>query len=162
MAMRAWRIVRANDDGQTWTILYEPVGDGHEHPGTVAVSIPKVAFEIRAAEHGLKDVDEVIEALLYEPLLTWMYAEGDPDVQVRLEGDAPSARARLLDQIEACRQRYGQVITEPMETSAHARRTSPPADPLRALRESVRIDPVRVAGLRVEIDGLLAAHEGGA
>jgi hypothetical protein len=151
MGVRSWRIVRVEEGPDAWAFLYEPVdGEG----GTFASSIPKGAFEHRMAEHGLKSLDEVIEALMYEPLLSWMHAEGDPDAQVRLEGDAASARARLQEQIAACRERYGQVITDaPAARSGMSARAA--ADPLQVLRDRVQVDPVRVATIRLEIDRYL-------
>jgi hypothetical protein len=110
------------------------------------------------AEHGLTSLDEVIEALLYEPLLSWMHAEGDPGAQVRLEGDAASARARLQQQIVACREKYGQVITAP-PTPTTGRSGQAAADPLRVLRERIQVDPVRVATIRLEIDRYLLAQQ---
>jgi hypothetical protein len=148
MDVRSWRITRVEEGPDAWAFLYEPVdGDG----GTFSSSIPKGAFEHRMAEHGLDSLDEAIEALLYEPLLSWMHAEGDPDAQVRLEGDAASARARLQEQIAACRERYGQVITD-APAAASGRSTRAAADPLQVLRDRVRVDPVRVATIRLEID----------
>ncbi|MFG2076986.1 hypothetical protein [Nonomuraea maritima] len=148
MGVRTWRITHVEEGPDAWTFLYEPVdGDG----GTVAASFPKEAFEHRMAEHGLTSLDEVIEALLYEPLLSWMHADGDPDAQVRLEGDAASARARLQGQIAACREQYGQVLTD-APAAASGRSAQAAADPLQALRDRVRIDPVRVATIRLAID----------
>jgi hypothetical protein len=152
MGVRSWRVTRVEEGEDAWGFLYEPVdGDG----GTFAASFPKGAFEHRMAEHGLKSLDEAIEVLLYEPLyeplLSWMHAEGDPDAQVRLEGDAASARARLQEQIAACRERYGQVLTDaPAAASGRSARAA--ADPLQVLRDRVRVDPVRVATIRLEID----------
>ncbi|MEU4511787.1 hypothetical protein AB0G05_20025 [Nonomuraea wenchangensis] len=155
MSMRTWRITRVEEGPDAWMFLYEPV-DGDS--GTVAASFPKEAFEHRMAEHGLKSLDEVIEALLYEPLLSWMHADGDPAAQVRLEGDAASARARLQGQIAACREKYGQVLTDaPAARSGLTAEAA--ADPLQVLRDRVRIDPVRVATIRLEIDRYMLAPE---
>ncbi|MBB5781071.1 hypothetical protein [Nonomuraea jabiensis] len=75
MSVRTWRVTRVEEGPDAWAFLYDPVdGDG----GTFAFGIPKDAFENRMAEHGLESLDEVIEALLYEPLLSWMHAGGDP------------------------------------------------------------------------------------
>ncbi|WP_433444544.1 hypothetical protein [Nonomuraea sp. CA-141351] len=146
--MRTWRITRVEEGPDAWTFLYEPVdGEG----GTFAASFPKGVFEHRMAEHGLKSLDEAIEALMYEPLLSWMHAEGDPDAQVRLEGDAASARARLQEQIAACRDRYGQVLTD-APAARSGLKAQAATDPLQVLRDRVRIDTVRVATIRLEID----------
>jgi hypothetical protein len=155
MSVRTWRVTRVEEGPDAWAFLYEPVdGDG----GTFAASIPKDAFENRMAEHGLRSLDEVIEALLYEPLLSWMHGEGDPGAQVRLEGDAVSARARLQQQIAACREMYGQVITDP-PAAASGRSARAAADPRRVLKERVQVDPVRVATIRLEIDRFLLTQQ---
>lgn len=150
MAAARWRITSLTEGPQTWLIHYEPV-DGGE---AFAASFPKEAFEIRMAEHGLDSLDEAIEVLLYTPLLHAMHADGHPGVMPVLEGDAASAHARVLGQVAACKEQYGEV-TAPASGPARA------ADPLQVLRERVRVDPVRVATIRLEIDGLLARESTG-
>ncbi|TMR91457.1 hypothetical protein [Nonomuraea basaltis] len=152
MAVARWRITSVTEGSETWLIHYEPVDGGGE---AFAASFPKEAFEIRMAEHGLDSLDEAIEVLLYTPLLHAMHADGHPGVLPVLEGDAASARARVLDQVAACKEQYGEVTTAPANGLARA------ADPLQVLRERVRVDPVRVATIRLEIDGLLARESTG-
>ncbi|MFG1709247.1 hypothetical protein ACFLIM_39255 [Nonomuraea sp. M3C6] len=154
MAVARWRITSVTEGPQTWLIHYEPVDGGGE---AFAASFPKEAFEIRMAEHGLDSLDEAIEVLLYTPLLHAMHADGHPDVMPVLEGDAATARSRVLSQVAACKERYGEVTAAPANGLARA------ADPLQALRDRVRVDKVRVATIRLEIDRhLLSQPQGGA
>lgn len=149
MTVMRWRITSVTEGAQTWVIHYEPV-DGQGE--AFAASWPKEAFEIRMAEHGLGSLDEAIEVLLYTPLLHAMHADGQECVLPVLEGDAITARARVLAQVAACKERHGEVTT--MAASARGRT----ADPLQVLRNGVRIDPVRVATMRLEIDRTLLAR----
>ncbi|MFI6909644.1 hypothetical protein ACIBKY_50875 [Nonomuraea sp. NPDC050394] len=151
MSVRSWRIDRVEEGPTTWLVHYEPESGGAT---PFAASIPKEAFEHRMAEHGLQTLDEAIDALLYAPLLSWMAAAGDADGQVLLEGEAGQARERLLGQIAACKERYGELVT-----TAAAARGRRAVDPLAAIRKSTRIDPVRVAALRMEIDRFLVAQD---
>ncbi|SDI30989.1 hypothetical protein SAMN05421869_10596 [Nonomuraea jiangxiensis] len=75
-----------------------------------------------------------------------MHGDGHEDVLPVLEGDAATARTRVLGQVAACRERYGEAATAPVSARGRA------ADPLQALREGAHIDPVRVATMRLEID----------
>ncbi|MET7334379.1 hypothetical protein [Nonomuraea sp. NPDC005650] len=153
MAAARWRIASVTEGRETWLIHYEPLGDGE----AFAASWPKEAFEIRMAEHGLDSLDEAIEVLLYTPLLHAMHADDHSGVMPVLEGDAATARARVLGQVAACKEKYGEVTTAPVQGLARA------ADPLQVLRDQVRVDPVRVATIRLEIDRhLLSQPQGGA
>ncbi|MGW6499318.1 hypothetical protein [Nonomuraea angiospora] len=149
MAAARWRIASVTEGRETWLIHYEPLGDGE----AFAASWPKEAFEIRMAEHGLDSLDEAIEVLLYTPLLHAMHADGHPDVMPVLEGDAATARARILGQVAACKEQYAEVTTTP----ANGRARTP--DPLRTLHDGAHIDPVRVATMRLEIDRYMLARE---
>ncbi|MEV3981788.1 hypothetical protein [Nonomuraea sp. NPDC049758] len=150
MMVQRWRISDVVEGPESWLIFYEPLDDGGE---AFAASWPKEAFEIRMAEHGLETVDEAIEVLLYTPLLHAMHADGQEDALPVLEGDATSARARVLGQVAACKERFGEVAT----SRSAVRRGQ--ADPLQVLRDGVRTDPVRIAAMRLDIDRYLLASE---
>ncbi|PRX66097.1 hypothetical protein B0I32_106233 [Nonomuraea fuscirosea] len=152
MAVAQWRITSVTEEPETWLIHYEPVGDGQPF----AASWPKDAFEIRMAEHGLDSLDEAIEVLLYTPLLHLMRADGHDGVLPVLADDVATARARIRDQVEGCKKRYAEVVAAPANGLARAA-----ADPLQVLRERVRVDPVRVATIRLQRDSLLAGGAGG-
>jgi len=151
MAVAQWRITSVTEGPETWLIHYEPVGGGEGF----AASWPKAAFEIRMAEHGLDSLDEAIEVLLYTPLLHLMHADGHEGVLPVLADDVATARARILGQVATCKEKYAEVVTAPVSGLARA------ADPLQVLRDGVRVDRVRVAAIRLEIDSMLAGEGAG-
>ncbi|TMR97525.1 hypothetical protein [Nonomuraea basaltis] len=135
------------DDGRTpyWVIVYEvPVEVAPD--GQWRYYVPKEAVEYRAAEYGLTDVDEVLDVLVHEPLLIELQSAGVLPPLTPSLTDAAAARELVRQQIAACRERHGAVAAQRKHSNARA------VDPLQAIRDACRIDPIRTAELRMEID----------
>ncbi|MEV0149675.1 MULTISPECIES: hypothetical protein [unclassified Nonomuraea] len=157
MAVQQWRITEVREVSSpgedAWLITYEPV-DGD--PGAAFVSyVPKEAVEVRAAEYGLTSVDEALDVILHAPLLAPAHAAGELVMPSPALVDVETARAQAAEQLATCRAKYGVVTT----AVAGAGRAAKAADPLKVIREQIRIDPVRAATIRMEMDRYRLAHE---
>ncbi len=130
-----------------WVIVYQVPETVHPD-GVIRYYVHKGAIEGRAAEYGLTDVDDVLEIVTYEPLLGARQAAGELPPLIPAAMDAASARAAVAEQIETCKRQYGQVSITGKSRKALAAK----ADPLQTIRDRARIDPVRTAAMRLEMD----------
>ncbi|MGW4639542.1 hypothetical protein ACWEN6_13490 [Sphaerisporangium sp. NPDC004334] len=137
-----------------WMIVYQ-VPPEASPDGELRYVVPREVIDFRAAEYGLTTVEEVLDLLVWEPLLGIAQAAGDLDMPAAPLLDPAAARAQIAGQIEACKDRHGTVR---VGATAGAARAAKAADPLHAIRQATRIDPIRVAALRVELDRARAAH----
>ncbi|MFF0770988.1 hypothetical protein ACFYUK_19035 [Nonomuraea wenchangensis] len=156
--VQQWRIAEVrevvNPDENAWLITYEPVG-GEPNTGFVAY-LPKEAVEVRAAEYGLATVDEALDVILHAPLLASAHAAGELDMPSPALLDVEAARAQVVEQLAVCKAKYGVVTT----AAAGAGRAAKAAvDPLQVIRDQTRIDPVRSATIRMEMDRYRLAYE---
>lgn len=147
-----WRITEVREvnspDENAWLITYEPVDGG---PGAAFVSyVPKEAVEVRAAEYGLASVDEALEVILHAPLLAPAHAAGELDMPAPALVDVDTARAQVKEQLAVCKEKYGTVTVT--AEAGTARRAAKTADPLQVIRDQTRIDPVRAATIRLQMD----------
>ncbi|WP_433235552.1 hypothetical protein ACQPYK_25540 [Streptosporangium sp. CA-135522] len=153
--MQEWTVIGLEEttDGTgripMWVIVYEvpeEVSADRRH----RYIVPHDLLEIRAAEYGLSTVDDVLDVIVHEPMLGAAQAAGDLPMLIPGTVDAGTAHAQVTEQIAACRQRHGRVIMPDARQSAA--RAKPPAHPLQKIRDSTRIDPIRTASIRLEID----------
>jgi hypothetical protein len=157
MAVDQWRITEVrevvNPDENAWLITYEPV-DGDPGAGFVSY-VPKEAIKVRAAEYGLATVDEALDVILHAPLLAPAHAAGELDMPFPALVDVETARAQVVEQLATCKAKYGVVTTASAETGRMARAQ---ADPLQVIRDQTRIDPIKSATIRMEMDRYRLAH----
>lgn len=138
-----------------WLIVYQvPEEVSPDREFRLAVS--PLLVETRAAEYGLSTVDEVLDVLVYEPLLGMAQAAGDLPMIVPALLSPDEARAQILGQIETLRNKHGRVTVPQAQAETKARTAA--ADPLKPIRDSTRIDPIRMAALRVRIARYRAAE----
>ncbi|MEU8195223.1 hypothetical protein AB0C10_15730 [Microbispora amethystogenes] len=143
-------VEEATDDSgkhEFWVIVYQVPETVHPD-GVWRYHVHKGAIEGRAAEYGLTTVDEVLEILTFEPLLAPLQASGELPMLIPSAMDAASARAAVAEQIDTCKRRHGRVSVTGKSRKALAAK----ADPLQTIRDRVRVDPVRTAVMRLEID----------
>lgn len=157
MAVQQWRITEVREVSSpgedAWLITYEPV-DGD--PGAAFVSyVPKEAVEVRAAEYGLTSVEEALDVILHAPLLAPAHAAGKLEMPSPALLDVEAARAQVVEQLATCKARYGVVTTA---AAGAGRSAKAAADPLQVIRDQTRIDPVRSATIRMEMDRYRLAH----
>ncbi|MFI7705522.1 hypothetical protein [Nonomuraea sp. NPDC049480] len=160
MAVEQWRITEvcevSGPDEDAWLITYEPV-DGDAGARFVSY-VPKEAIEVRAAEYGLASVDEALEVILYAPLLAPAHAAGELDMPVPALVDVETARAQVTEQLATCKEKYGRVVTATAAAGAGRAAKTKAADPLQVIRDQTRIDPIRTATIRMEMDRYRLAH----
>ncbi|MEV0617558.1 hypothetical protein AB0I81_29850 [Nonomuraea sp. NPDC050404] len=158
MAVEQWQITEVREVSSpgedAWLITYKPVfGD----PGATFVSyVPKEAVEVRAAEYGLATVDEALDVILHAPLLAPAHAAGELDMPSPALLDVETARAQVNEQLDVCKAKYGVVTTAAAGTGRVAKAQ---ADPLQVIRDQTRIDPVKAATIRMEMDRYRLSHE---
>jgi hypothetical protein len=146
-----WRVKAVEEMTDTsgrieyWVIVYE-VPETVWPDGEYRYGFPKDALEGRAAEYGLASVDEALEILLWEPLLARASSAGVLQMVVPALLDSDSAREQISDRIARCGELHG--VIERTDASSRSRA----ADPLQAIRDEARLDPVRVATIRMEMD----------
>ncbi|GGO63221.1 hypothetical protein [Nonomuraea cavernae] len=157
MPVEQWRITEVREvispGEDAWLITYEPV-DGDPDAGFVSY-VPKEAVEVRAAEYGLTSADEALDVILHAPLLAHAHAAGELDMPSPALVDVATARAQVAEQLATCKAKYGVVTT----AAAGTGRAATTADPLQVIRDRTRIDPVRSATIRMEMDRYRLAHE---
>ncbi|MFC6581845.1 hypothetical protein [Planomonospora parontospora] len=143
-----------------WVITYR-VPESVADDGVVTYYLPKAALEHRVAEYGLDSVEEALEIALYEPVLGPHQAAGELDMLTPALLRPPEARAQVDQQIAICKENYGVVVTAPSAPpdARVSRATSAARDPLRVIREQTRIDPIRTAALRVELDRIRMTYQ---
>ncbi|QFY09650.1 hypothetical protein GBF35_26010 [Nonomuraea phyllanthi] len=156
MPVQQWRITEVrevvNPDENAWLITYEPV-DGDPGAGFVSY-VPKEAIEVRAAEYGLATVDEALDVILHSPLLAPAHAAGELNMPTPALVDVETARAQVVEQLAICKAKCG-VVTTAAETRRAAKGA---ADPLQVIRDQTRIDPIKSATIRMEMDRYRLAH----
>lgn len=150
MPVQQWRITQVREVSSpgedAWLITYEPV-DGDPSSG-FASYVPKEAIEVRAAEYGLATVDEALDVILHAALLAPAHAAGELDMPAPGLLDVEAARAQVTEQLAICKERYGTITA----AAAGAARAAKAADPLQVIRDQTRIDPIKTAAIRMEID----------
>ncbi|MBT2234747.1 hypothetical protein [Nonomuraea sp. NEAU-A123] len=144
----SWKVTEvintADESGriEAWEITLTRVADGV----TVGVFLPKVAIESAAVACGLASTDEAIDMLMHRavhPIYEPNLPEPNP-----WQMSADEARAAVLERVERCKRDHATVeTTVPKARTAAARKA---ADVLAPLRSHVRIDPVKVAAVRLE------------
>ncbi|MFI7126986.1 hypothetical protein ACIBQ1_14930 [Nonomuraea sp. NPDC050153] len=154
--MQQWTIVdveeTTGDDGRTpyWVIVYE-VPEEVSPDGRWRYYVLKESVEYRAAEFGLTDIDDVLDVLVHESLLIELQSIGVLPMVTPSSMDAATAHEVVRGQIAHCRERHATVVTVQGSGAARAR----VADPLQTIRDACRIDLIRTAELRLEIDRAL-------
>ncbi|GAA3145020.1 hypothetical protein GCM10010466_40130 [Planomonospora alba] len=165
MAVAQWVVTGVGETTDTsgripfWVITYQ-VPESVADDGTVTYYLPKAALEHRVAEYGLDSVEEALEIALYEPVLGPHQAAGELEMLTPALLSPQEARAQVDQQIAICKEKYGVVVTAaPAPPDARmSRATSAAPDPLRVIREQTRIDLIRTAALRVELDRIRVIH----
>ncbi len=117
--------------------------------------IPMEAVENRCAEYGFTTVDEALELLLYEMALAPYQASGELPMFNPASMDVVSAQQQAADQIAYCKKKIARI--ESTTADDGSRKAAP--DPLQIIRDKTRIDPVRCAAIRMEIDRYRLARE---
>ncbi|WP_336214372.1 hypothetical protein [Nonomuraea sp. LPB2021202275-12-8] len=154
-----WTVVAVEeasaDDGAVpyWAIVYQ-VPEDVSPTGEWRYYLPKAAVAYRAAEFGM-DLEEALQLIVHEPLLIGLHEAGTLQPLAPALVDAVTARSQALEQIDACRAEHGAVVTAP----PGARSARAAADPLQAIREQTRLDPIAAAAIRMEIDRRRLAHD---
>lgn len=138
-----------------WVIVYE-VPEEMSADRRHRYIVPHDLLEIRAAEYGLSSVDDVLDVIVHEPMLGAAQAAGDLPMLIPGAVDAGTAHAQVTEQIAACRKKHGRVAIDARQSTARAEM---PAHPLQKIRDSTRIDPIRTASIRLEIDRHRLAQE---
>ncbi|MEV4749084.1 hypothetical protein AB0K21_22120 [Streptosporangium sp. NPDC049248] len=162
MAVQEWAVIGVEEttDGTgripLWVIVYE-VPEEVSADRRQRYIVPHDLLEIRAAEYGLSSVDDVLDVIVHEPMLGAAQAAGDLPMLIPGAVDAGTAHAQVTEQIAACRKKHGRVAMP--DVRQRTARAETPAHPLQKIRDSTRIDPIRTASIRLEIDRHRLAQE---